>query len=79
MIDFETEDAELEAAISLAAPDDLAERAVVAAQTGRWYATAVLAVAAWRRENGRACQPERILSHVGLAFDRPAVVTPPER
>ena len=78
MIDFASEDAELEAALTMEASPALAERAVEAARAGRWYAAAVLAVAAWRKENGRACPPGRLIAHVGIVFGRPAVVPPPE-
>ena len=76
--DFASEDAELEAALTMEGPADLAARAVEAARTGRWYAAAALSVAAWRKTNGRRCPPAAILSHVGMAFGRPAVLPPPE-
>lgn len=67
------ETAELEAALTMSSAEDLADRARDAAKAGDWYATAVLAIAAWRAESGLRIAPRRLMDHVELAFGRPLI------
>lgn len=67
------ETAELEAALTMSSAEALADRTRDAAEAGDWYATAVLAIAAWRAENGRRIAPRPLMAHVELAFGRPLV------
>ncbi len=77
-IDFETEDAELESALTMATAEDLGERAYIAAEDGRWYAAAVLSVATWRKANGLRVAAGPVLTHIGMLFGRPPTSPPPE-
>lgn len=78
MDDFETEDAELEAALSMESADQLAERARGAADDGHWFAAAALSAGAWRKANGLRVAPAPLLAHLRMPFQRPPVFSPPE-
>lgn len=64
---------ELEAALTKASAEDLPGLARSAAEAGDWYATAVLAIAAWRAEAGRRIAPRRLMDHVEIALGRPLI------